>query len=181
MDVREHLELSWSWRVLHNELAAIGRGEIVTERLDLRRIYLSTFMTMVEGVAYQIRQYLLKKHSQGDIKISPEEVTELSKDFYRTSDMFKLTWRTFGKYLDKADVVDHYFSNAGMASMMATITKRNLVTHPKQFPDLCLSAVDWKEVRKASAWHHEMTNRVLEGNIYDVSEVPEEGTSEYEP
>jgi hypothetical protein len=123
-----HTDLSWPKRKLRNELVAIARGDFTSKWIDYRRIYLTSFLTMVEAVNYQIRQYLLTAHNEHRINLTEKQRKVLSKEEgNRAYDMFKVTWKAYAQHFGKRDFVRMWFSDERIAHLKDTIDKRNLI------------------------------------------------------
>lgn len=151
------------WSNLHNDVVYIRNSELFKSDAG-KRLYIKSVVTLMEGISYLLRQYMINDNSialslkerillleistelsdSGEIKTKPKQ--------YNSIQMFKFTFKTFGKYYQKVNEINEGFSNHHFEEMRETVKKRNHLTHPKSINDFNISIEDIEKAMSAHSW-----------------------------
>lgn len=129
------------------------------------RTVVRTFFSLVEGLAFQLRQVTvasLEPHpgrlTVAELALLREEryslnnkgETEASENFQRILPNLLFTIRCYGKNHGASFEPDT--SHHGWQALQRAVTIRNRITHPKSISDLTIGVEDQQSLIDASAW-----------------------------
>lgn len=166
-----------------NEMVVINKGEVKHRLVDHQRIYLQLLTSMIEGISYRLRFYLLVQHRKKAIALTEDEQLVLKEDrekiyasnpklrkHLNTLPLIKYTWKTFAKHYQKSKLFSEWVGMNEFASVKTTFEKRNLITHPKSTQDLFVSKEEVEHSQRAHDWFHSFFIAMLEGILIHEKE-----------
>ena len=179
-DLSKHLDHSFIHANFHNELVALSKGAVKARHFEDKRAFIRSFAAMVEGVGFQLRQFMLREHDLGKIHLNTGEQVVLSEtkhiltdsgklratsNFHPTLPMFRFTVDCYARHFRRTAEVVPMFSESGWNDFRTTFAKRDQLTHPKEAKHIFVSAPEWKAADGAWSWFHKLYIALLEGSI----------------
>ena len=133
------------------------------------RFYTKTVFSMVEGVSYRTRQYIISAVDAGLYYLDTPSFKMICESTYKLDHSgtikekdenlafvpgFKFTFKTFGKCLGMGELVEQAFSDNGFSNFKTSVEIRNRLTHPKRCEEMIVSGSEIKLVESAEKWFH---------------------------
>lgn len=133
------------------------------------RLYTKTVFSMVEGVSYRARQYIISAVDAGLYCLDTPSFKIISESTYKLDSCgkikekdenlvflpgFKFTFKSFGKILGMEKFVGQAFSDSGFHNFKKSVEIRNRLTHPKRCQEMMVSGPEIKLVESAEKWFH---------------------------
>jgi hypothetical protein len=155
-------DFSEIWRIIHNDLYLINL-ESDKRELD-RRNYIKNLISLVEGLSYSLRRLLLNNKkdiltieeqyvlNEFQFNVSDNGTLKVLKKRYPSYNLFKLTFKIYGKCYGKESIIEKGFSDNKLNNLKNTFSKRNSLTHPKKREDLIVTEAQYKEAVDAYDW-----------------------------
>lgn len=162
----------------HNSADYRVWGELIKakyNRQTARRLYVKTFISLVESVLFTLKSEALKtdssKLSQAELALLKDKTYELSNKGEATERIYlgnieknlKFAFRCFAKAIDINYNPD--YSGVGWQSFQKTVRIRNRITHPKFAIDMSIDDNEQETINKAHNWFVENYRALLGGAI----------------
>ena len=153
------------YRILSADMDAVVAYGKANSTAFAHRTLVRTFFSLVEGLAFQLRQVTLAtlepyvgRLSVAEIALLREErytlnskgQTEAMENFQRALPNMLFTLRTYVRNHGASFAPD--VSHRGWQAMQRAVAIRNRITHPKSVEDLSLSDEDQQLLVDASLW-----------------------------
>lgn len=135
------------------------------------RTYTKTVFSMVEGVTFRIRQYMiagvdcemfsldyptLSFLSESTYKLDSKGRLKQKEEFMSFLPGFKFTFESFGKCLGMEEFVASAFSHNGFSEFRKSVAVRNRLTHPKDCREIMVNGKEIEQIKIAEEWFHSL-------------------------
>lgn len=141
------------------------------------RTYTKTTFSMIEGVSFRVRQYIVAAATSSIYTIDSPSLNFLNELTYKLDKNgkieekneyliflpgFKFTFKTWGNCLNMEDFVEKAFSHNGFSDFKKSVEIRNRLTHPKTTQEMLVSETELKIIKSAEQWFHSLVTPLLE-------------------
>lgn len=168
------------WGSYHNELVDLQKLISFKEANTWNRNYIRTFVSLVEGISYRVRQNLLEKGTQNLITLDIEEIIILKEKlvelnnkgiikirdkFFPFESMFLFTFKIYARVHKKENLLKNELSKIGYSKLKNVVEIRNRITHPKAKMDVDVSGHEVKLADDAFEWFHNFGLEMFKDDI----------------
>ena len=141
------------------------------------RFYTKTVFSMVEGVSYRTRRYIISAVDAGLYLLDTPSIKMLCESTYKLDASgkiiekdenlsfvpgFKFTFKSFGKCLGMGKFVEQAFCDNGFGNFKKSVEIRNRLTHPKETEEMIVSGSELMLVESAEKWFHALVLPLIE-------------------
>ncbi len=141
------------------------------------RVYVKTVFSLVEGVTFRVRQYMISAADAGIYTIDHPSLNFLSETTYKINSQgkikekeeylsflpgFKFTFKTFAACLEMNEFAERAFSDNGFNQFKLSVDVRNRLTHPRRTQEMMVSRSECEMVQTAEQWFHSLALPLIE-------------------
>jgi hypothetical protein len=148
------------------------------------RVYTKAIFSMVEGISFRIRQYIVSAVDAGIYSLDATSVNFLSESTYKIDSSgkikekdeylvffpgFKFTFKSFGKCLGMESFVETAFGDIGFNNFKKSVEIRNRLTHPKRTQEMRVSGTELSLIQNSEEWFHALVMPLIK-KAFEIEE-----------
>ncbi|WP_299180322.1 hypothetical protein [uncultured Neptuniibacter sp.] len=174
--IENYNEIAWR---LHQEVEMvkflIGQQSDAKNIERLRRVYVRSVFSFIEGITFQLKQIALERAVANRVTFSAAELALLNEEKYKLKDSgeadltfemlelqsnIKFAAKSFIKALDSTYTAT--YSDSGWGSLKSAKGIRNRLTHPKTPHSIEITDSDFITIEDAFEWYWEWFIKLLD-------------------